>query len=391
MTDTRIKLFEMLLRQKMLRKGIKGKSLTPQVVSYSVTRACNLNCPHCHADARDAEPDELTLEEATLAIDEVATLGSEVLIFSGGEPLLRKNFVLRLTEHCIDLGIIPAMLTNGILLDSKTASELKDAGMLAVGVPLDFAAPKRHDEFRGVPGVFKKTVEAIKACLKVDLKVVVTTMALKENFNELPKLVDLLVGLGVDNVILYDFVPTGRGKEIANIGMPQEQWAEMLDYIRRIHEEMDILFTVSGGEPLYPGLILELHKQYETNPPDKFLKPFLIHSRVGCHAATHYFSLRPNGDVYPCPFLHLNAGNIRKHSLMEIWYNSKLFNMLRRRSLLKGKCGNCAYRENCGGCRARAYVQTGDYMESDPNCPLELFSKKRIELSAIECFGLCIG
>ncbi|MEM0313835.1 MAG: SPASM domain-containing protein, partial [Candidatus Bathyarchaeia archaeon] len=191
--------------------------------------------------------------------------------------------------------------------------------------------------------------------------------------------------------VLYDFLPIGRGRELASVGMSQEQWTEMLDYIRKIQEEMGILFLVSGGEPLYPGLILELHKQWETSPPDKFLRPFLIHSRVGCHAAIHYFSLRSNGDVYPCPFMHISAGNIREHSLTEIWYNSKLFTTLRQRSLLKGKCGSCAYRENCGGCRARAYIQTGDYMESDPNCPLELLSKKRINLSSIECFGLCVG
>jgi radical SAM protein with 4Fe4S-binding SPASM domain len=389
--DIRLRLLESLLRQKLLGKGLKGKPITPQMVSYAVTRACNLKCLHCHADAQEAMPKELTLREAKQAINEMAELGTEVIIFSGGEPLMRKNFILNLTEYCNDLGVIPAMLTNGVLLDHKTAWELKEAGMIAVGVPLDFATPERHDKLRNTPGAFEGAINAIKACREVDLKVVITTMALKNNFDEIPKLIDLLENLGVEQVVLYDFIPVGRGKDLEDLTMNREQRAKLLDYLYKIQEEREMFFLFSGGSPLYPGIILEMHKHYGTKPPDQFLRQFLVQAPIGCHAGLNYFSLRPNGDVYPCPFLQLKVGNIRERSLADIWYNSKVFNELRNRTLLKEKCGKCEHRENCGGCRARAYAKTGDYLESDPICPIGLFSDKRVELVNIECFGLCVG
>jgi len=389
--DIKLKLFELALRQKILGKGIKGKSFTPQIVSYAVTRKCNLNCPHCHANAGKSEPDELSLREATRAIYEMADLGTEVIIFSGGEPLIRKNFVLKLTEYCSDLGIIPAILTNGTLLNGKTIEELKDAGILAIGIPLDFATPQRHDNFRGEFGTFNKAVRAIKACLNAGLMVIVTTMVLSDNFEEIPRLIDLLANIGVDQIVLYDFIQTGRGKNLGNITIDQHQHGRLLDLIYNVQAEKEIFFLVSGGDPLHPGLVLEMHRRDEIKPPDKPLRQFLIQSSVGCHAALHYFSFRPNGDVYPCPFLQISAGNFRKQSLSEIWYNSKLFNSLRNRGLLKGRCGKCRYKDGCGGCRARAYTLTGDYLGEDPNCPMELFAEKGVDPAAIECLSLCVG
>ena len=207
-----LKLFELLLRQKLFGIGLKGKPDTPQIVSYAVTKACNLRCLHCHADAREAMANELNFEEARQAIDEMAFLGTEALLFSGGEPLLRKEFVLELTEYCVDVGVIPAMLTNGVLLNHKVAWELKEAGMMAVGIPLDSTIPESHDKLRNASGTFEKAVKAIKACLDLDLKVVVTTMALKSNFDEIPKIIDFIANLGVEQVALYDLVLLGTWK-----------------------------------------------------------------------------------------------------------------------------------------------------------------------------------
>lgn len=216
-------------------------------------------------------------------------------------------------------------------------------------------------------------------------------MSLKSNFDEISKLIDLLANLGIEQVVLYDFIPVGRGKDLKDLMMSQEQRLKLLDYLCEIQEEKEMFFLVSGGSPLYPGIILEMHKQYGTDPPDKFLRQFLVQASIGCHAGLNYFSLRSNGDIYPCPFLHLKAGNIREQSLAEIWYNSKVLNEIRNRSLLKGKCGECKHRETCGGCRARAYAQTGDYLALDSNCPIELCIEKRVNPGVIECFGLCVG
>ncbi|TRO45937.1 radical SAM protein [Candidatus Bathyarchaeota archaeon] len=386
-----LKLIELLLRQKLFGTGLKGKPNTPLIVSYAVTRACNLRCLHCHVAARDAMANELNLQEAMQAVDEMALLGTEALIFSGGEPMLRKDFILALAEYCVDAGIIPAMLTNGVLINHKVALELKEAGIMAVGIPLDSVIPESHDKLRNLPGTFEKAVKAVEACLDVDLEVVITTMALKDTFNDLPKRIDFIANLGVDQVAVYDLVPVGRGKDVMDQAMNQTQREHLIMYLQQMQEDSEMVFTMSGGLPLYPEIASEIHKLNGTTPKDLLLKQFWINAPVGCHAGILYFSLRPNGDIYPCTFLPVKIGNIREQSLADIWCNSKVLNELRKRSLLKGKCGECKYRETCGGCRGRAYACTGDYLETDPVCLEDLLLRARVLPSEIKRFGWCVG
>ena len=386
-----LKILELLLRQKLFGTGLKGESNTPLIVSYAVTKACNLRCLHCHAEAQDAMANELNLKEAMQAISEMALLGTEALIFSGGEPLLRKEFILTLAEYCVDVGIIPAILTNGVLVNHKVALELKDAGIMAVGIPLDSANPDCHDKLRNVPGTFEKAVKAVKACLDVDLEVVITTMALKDTFEDIPKRIEFIANLGVKQAAVYDLVPVGRGKDFMNQAMSQTQRVSLIKYLQQMQEDKEMVFTMSGGLPLYPEIVSEMHKSNDTKPRDLLLKQFWVNAPVGCHAGILYFSLRPDGDVYPCTFLPVKAGNIREQILTDIWRNSKILNELRERSLLKGKCGKCQYRETCGGCRGRAYACSGDYLEADPVCLQDLFLEKRVFPSSIKRFGWCVG
>jgi radical SAM protein with 4Fe4S-binding SPASM domain len=386
-----LKLIELLLRQKLFDTGLKGKLNTPLIVSYAVTKACNLRCLHCHAEARDAMANELSLKEAMQAIDEMANLGTEALIFSGGEPLLRKDFILTLAEYCVDAGIIPAMLTNGMLLSHKVAMELKDAGIMAVGIPIDSSVAECHDKLRNVPGTFEKAVKAIKACKDVDLEVIVTTMALKNDFDDMPKRIELIANLGVEQAAVYDLIPMGRGHDIMDQAMSQTQRVSLIKYLQQLQENNEMVFTMSGGLPLYPEIVSEMHDMNDTKPRDLLLKQFWIHNPIGCHAGILYFSLRPNGDICPCTFLPVKVGNIREQSLASIWCNSKILNELRDRSMLKGKCGECEYRETCGGCRGRAYACSGDYLETDPICLRDLMSEERVFPSTIKRFGWCVG
>ncbi len=371
--------------------GIKGDPETPLVVSYTITKACNLRCFHCHVSAAEAMANELSLEEATQAIDEMAELGTQAIIFSGGEPLLRKDFVLALAEYCIDLGILPAMLTNGVLLNSRVAWELKEAGILAVGLPIDSINPEIHDKLRNVPGSFDKALKAIDVCLDVDLEVVVTTMALKSTFEEIPKRINFIANLGVDEVAVYDLVPVGRGKNMIEEAMTQEQRFKTVQHLQRLQEQTEMVFTMSGGQPLYPEVALQMHKNRGTDSKDLLLKQFWVHNPVGCHAGISYFSLRPNGDVYPCTFLPIKVGNIREQSLRDIWWNSEILKRLRDRQLMKGACGECEFRETCGGCRGRAFSCTGDYFESDPLCLHDLMESQGILTQSIKRFGWCVG
>jgi radical SAM protein with 4Fe4S-binding SPASM domain len=386
-----LKLLELLLRQKLFGQGLKGEANTPLIVSYAVTKACNLRCLHCHVSANDAMKDELNLQEAMRAIDEMAALGTQALIFSGGEPMLRKEFVLTLAEHCVDAGIIPAMLTNGVLINHQTAMELKDAGIMALGIPIDSVIPECHDQLRNVPGTFAKAVKAVQACIDIDLEVVITTMALKDTFDEIPRRIDFLADLGVEQVAVYDLVPVGRGKDVMDQAMTQTQRESLIRYLQQTQETRDMVFTMSGGIPLYPEIVLEMHRFNDTKPRDLLLKEFWIHNPVGCHAGIFYFSLRPNGDVYPCTFLPVTAGNIREQSLTSIWCNSGILNELRERSLLKGQCGRCEYRGTCGGCRGRAYACSGDYLETDPVCLRDLMMRENVFPQTVKRFGWCVG
>jgi AdoMet-dependent heme synthase len=386
-----LQLLELALRQK-LGSGITGDTNSPLVVSYTITKACNLRCSHCHVSAREAMPNELNLQEAMQAIDEMADLGTRALIFSGGEPLLRKNFVLSCAEYCLDAGIMPAMLTNGILLNSKVAWELKDAGILAVGLPIDSVDRATHDNLRQVPGSFDSAVKAIGVCLDVDLEVVVTTMALKSTFEEMPRRIDFIASLGVDEFAVYDLIPVGRGKAMMEEAMTQEQRAKLVRYMQGMQEKTEMVFTMSGGQPLYPEVAVEMHKHRGTSSKDLLLKQFWIQEPVGCHAGRAYFSLRPDSDVYPCTFLPITVGNIRKQSLHDIWYNSKILQDLRdRKTHLKGECGKCEFRESCGGCRGRAYTCTGDYFESDPSCLKDLMVTEGVNPNSVKRFGWCVG
>lgn len=384
------KLVELLLRQKLLGEGLKGEANTPLIVSFAVTKACNLRCLHCHVSAREAMTNELSLREAMHAIDEMANLGTSALIFSGGEPLLRKDFVLTLAQYCVDAGIIPAMLSNGLLINHKVAMELKDAGIMAVGIPIDSVNPESHDKLRNMPGTFNQAIKAIQACKAIDLEVVITTMALKDTYSEMPKKIEFLSNLGIDQIAVYDLVPVGRGKDVMDQAMTQEQRVSLIRYLQGMQEDTEVVFAMSGGQPLYPEIAVQMHKSHGTKPKDLLIKEFWIHNSVGCHAGILYFSLRPNGDVYPCTFLPIKAGSIREQSLTDIWHNSKVLNTLRERKL-KGKCGDCEYRGTCGGCRGRAYACTGDYLEADPVCLRDLMMEERVFPADVKRFGWCVG
>jgi AdoMet-dependent heme synthase len=384
-------MLELMLRQKLLGQGLKGDPNTPLIVSYAVTRACNLSCLHCHVSAKEAMPDELNLKEAMRVIDEMASLGTQAVIFSGGEPLLRKDFVLQLASYCDDVGIIPAMLSNGLLITPETALQLKEAGIKAVGIPIDSVVPEVHDHLRNVQGTFKKAVQAIQTCNALDLEVIVTTMALKDTCSEMPKRLEFLASLDVDEVAVYDLVPVGRGHDFKDQAMTPEQRVNLIRWLQGKQEDTEMVFAVSGGLPLYPEIAMEMHHNHGTKPKDLLIKEFWVHGNVGCHAGIFYFSLRPNGDIYPCTFLPIKAGNIRQQSLTEIWRNSKILNTLRNRQTLKGKCGTCDYRETCGGCRGRAYACTGDFLESDPVCLRNLMVAEGVSPADVQRFGFCVG
>lgn len=342
----------------------------PFQVVWEITQACNLRCKHCSANA-GAGADELTTEEALGAIDKLDEFGVTILAFSGGEPLIRRDF-LKLARYAADKGIYTAVATNGTLITKGKAKEMKEAGIEYVQISLDGATPGTHDLFRGVQGAFHRTLEGIKNAVSMGFFVNVSTTITKLNYREVPKVIELCEKLGVDWFMAYNFIPTGRGIEVVELDLEPEQREELLKMLYERTQKSNV--SMLSTAPQYARVALEacqrevvvLSHFYSAKSREKVksLADFI----GGCGAGRFYLALKPNGDIQPCVFLPLKLGNIKETDLEELWTTSSVLKDLQDKDALRENCGVCEYRYYCGGCRARAYGYFGDYLAPDPGC-----------------------
>ena len=347
----------------------------PYQIVWDVTYACNLRCKHCYANAGKPLPDELTTEEAKRAIDIFDRAGVTILAFSGGEPLVRPD-IFELARYASDKGMYVAIATNGTLITSEIAKKMKDAGIQFVQISLDGATPETHDEFRGIPGAFERTINGIKNSVKAGFFVEIATTATRFNYKEIPDIIDLAEELKVKWFMLYNFVPTGRGKFIIENDLSPEEREEVLKmlYYKNKETSIELLSTA----PQFARVALQ--EEYKEKTGEVLMPTHFYNARLpgklanlaefigGCGAGRFYMSMRPNGDLQPCVFFPLKVGNIKEDDFEDLWQNNKVLNDLRNKDLLKEDCGKCPYRYHCGGCRARAYGYFGDYLAPDPGC-----------------------
>jgi radical SAM protein with 4Fe4S-binding SPASM domain len=316
------------------------------IIAWETTAACNLHCGYCRASAR-ATPDEeeLSTEEALAFIDEVAPL-KPMLILSGGEPLLRAD-IFDLARHAVALGLRVSLATNGTLLDSSVVDLISHAGISRVSISLDGASQGKHDQSRG-PGSFQAALEGIKSLRgKVDFQINFTIT--KTNADDVSAVLSLAEDLGAKALHFFFLVPTGRGKEEDLISAEQQE--DLLRAIDREKSQRSLEIQVTCA-PQYTRLARASAKG----------------RGGGCLAGSRFVFISRRGEVYPCGYLPLLAGSIRDKKFTEIWKNSPVLRALRERDL-KGKCGDCRFRQACGGCRARAFALTGDFLGPDPLCP----------------------
>jgi len=346
----------------------------PFQIVWDVTYACNLHCKHCYATAGKPWKDELTTEEAKRAIDIFDRAGVTIIAFSGGEPLVRPD-IMELAKYAADKGIYVAMATNGTLITKKKAKEMKEAGVQFVQISLDGIDAETHDEFRGVKGAFDKTVQGIKNSVAEGFFVEISTTVTRYNYKQLPDIIQFGEDLGANWFMAYNFVPTGRGKEIFEMDLSpneREEAIKMLWNELRKGRKINVLSTA----PQFARVALQ-HEEGESQKvvPTHFYNPQLAGQLVdlaefigGCGAGRFYMSMRANGDLQPCVFFPLKVGNILEDDFEELWKKNEVLNNLRNKDILGGFCGKCDYRYYCGGCRARAYAYTGDYLAPDPGC-----------------------
>lgn len=344
----------------------------PYVISWNLTYRCNLACEHCYLDAGTtplvgtqnfADRSELGTEECFGVIDQIAAFAPECLtILTGGEPLLRRD-ILEIVRRAADRGLWVVVGTNGVSITENVARRLSDAGARGLSLSLDALDADRHDRFRMVRGAWQNTVQGAEILNRTGLPFIVQTTAGSHNAGELEAIADFAhdrLAARVWN--LYFLVPTGRGQFISD--MTPAQYDEVLASLYRIQRKYERRMLVNAKcAPHYIKTVLE-------NAGAEGAAPVRTYSggAGGCPAGTHYMGIRPNGDVTPCPYLPVFAGNLRQAALTDLWTSSDLFMGIRQRSSLGGRCKACEMNGHCGGCRARAYGMTGDVMSEDPLC-----------------------
>lgn len=342
-------------------------------VNLEITNTCNLRCKTCHASAGDFEPasiDEnsyLTFMKSAVSLREVYGLRMGITL-TGGEPMLNKeveNFV-RLAKAKYDFNCV-TIVTNGSLFTKEKLLNLDKAGLDWLAVSIDGAKPDTNDIIRG-KGTFEKAINTIKLAVEnTEMYVSSSFTMTKYNVNEVSEYVELISKLGANQAHVNMLIPQGRGAENRDeLEVPPLEELEIMKLIRRL--ELKYLknnFLVSFGEPFY-GL---------TDPIETFGEAKYIEKKPACGVATKSVTVTPHGNVYPCAYIRdIVVGNLFKQSLSDIWSN-ELMQKLREKPPLKGTCGECEFKAYCKGCRARAYLITGDLLEEDPYCPLVLLKK----------------
>ncbi|PVX24567.1 MAG: radical SAM/SPASM domain-containing protein [Candidatus Bathyarchaeum sp.] len=347
----------------------------PFLVVWNFTYKCNLACKHCYSNSGKSETKELSTEEAKKVVKQIADFGVTSLAFSGGEPLMRKDF-FEVAKYAVDLGLYVSLATNGTLLNKEVVKKLKETGVHYVEVSLDGVEAKTHDYFRGKEGAFEQTLTGLKNCIDKEICTCIAVTATKNNLKQIPAVLDLSEKMGIDRFTLFNFIPTGRGKDIIAEDPSPEEREQILSYLNKQLSE-DRKIAILSTTPQLARVALQCSTtQEDLMMPLAHMEAAKVSKRAraladfigGCGAARFYCAISPEGDVQPCVFMPLVVGNLTKEKIGDIWVNSPAFQDLRNRENLKGRCGKCEYKYVCGGCRARAYAYYDDYLKSDPGC-----------------------
>ena len=380
------------LKNPMVRRGIANvlegigyygvqrpqTTAAPFLIVWNFTKQCNLRCKHCYENAEPKPaPDELTTGEAKHAIDEFANAGAVALSFSGGEPLLRKDF-FEVANYAAEKEFYVSVASNGTLITEKVAQKMRESGVQYVEISLD-GFEKTHDEFRGIQGAWKRTIEGIENCVEEGLDTGVATTATHYNLKEIPKLVEFIEeGLHAKQLIVFNFIPVSRGKEMVDQDLTPKEREELLDFLYSKLIDNNSKLDSFSTAPQYAvtshkfafGPVVATH--FTNKAATEMLRgrtKSLTEFIGGCGAGRLYCSMEPNGDIEPCVFIPIKIGNIREQSLVNIWRSSPVLKQIRNRDLFKG-CGECKYKYICGGCRARAYAYFNDLQGPDPGCSI---------------------
>jgi heme b synthase len=346
----------------------ESKSPVLRLLAWEVTRRCNLACLHCRAAAGSGPyPGELTTAEGLKLLDDLATMGQIVVILTGGEPLLRDD-IYDLAAYGTKVGHRMVMAVNGTLLTPAVADRLKDAGIQRVSISIDGATAESHDRLRAVEGAYAGALAGIAALKEAGLPFQINTTVTRANRAELPAIHALALKLSAAAHHVFVLVPTGRGELIREELVSPSEYEETLKWLLARQRDGKLFIKPTCAPQYY-----RLWRQEATARGEKITPAThgLEAMTKGCLGGQGFVFVSYKGEVQPCGYLELMAGNIRETPLAQIWADSELFQRLRRVDDYHGKCHACQYRKVCGGCRARAYALSGDVLGEDPICPYE--------------------
>ncbi len=328
---------------------------------WEVTTACNLSCGHCHASSGLPMPDELTTEEGRALLDEVVRVPEfRMMVFTGGEPLVRGD-ILDLIAHSQKVGLTPVIATNATLIDRPLARQLKKLGVAGIAVSVDARDPEVHDRIRGEEGSFARAMDGIEAARSHGLSIQFNITAMKDNLDQVPDVIEMADQAHADIVLVYQLVPVGRGDEIRDRALSADENRNLLDMVAHLQSGTRTVLEPVAAPQYWPHITNR--RRGLTRSPGRLARA-CFH---GCVAGTGLAYIKPDGEIWPCPFLPLSAGSVRSQPFSQIWRQSDLFRSLRQ-DPLKGKCGTCEQSSICRGCRGRAHALTGDYLAEDPSC-----------------------
>ena len=385
----------------------------PRLIFWEVTKGCNLRCIHCRASATElSSPKDLSTHAALGIIDQIAEAYNPILVLSGGEPLYRSD-IFQLASHATEKGLRVALATNGTQVTKEVARMIVDAGVKRVSISLDGADATTHDSFRGIPGAFDAAVQGLRNLKALGMSVQINTTIARHNSQQLPDVLQLARSLGADALHTFLLVPVGCGVDIAAEQMvPPEEYERMLNWFydrsleggielkatcaphyfrvvrqRRAAEKRSVAAheaaiahdpsAIGPTEAIMPGGTgISLRPNggspvgHHTGHPSGHPSDMNAMTK-GCLAGTGVCFISHEGEVFPCGYLPVIAGDLRKQRFVDIWRDAEVFNALRDTGNLKGKCGCCEFRNVCMGCRARAFAATGNYLDEEPFCVYE--------------------
>ncbi|HUH13517.1 MAG TPA: radical SAM protein [Longimicrobiales bacterium] len=332
----------------------------PHVVAWNLTRRCNLACSHCYISAGDwhGADDELTTEECRRIADQILAINpSPLFILSGGEPLLRDDLE-DIARHASARGATVVVGTNGTRLTEARIASLMDAGVRGVAVSIDSLEARYHDRFRHGGGALEDTLAAVDRLARHGLDFIVQTSVTRGNVAEIPAIAAWAAEKGAVCFNVYFLVATGRGAGMAGL-TPAENDAVLGTLVELEREYRGRMMVRSKCQPQLMRHALAA----DADSP-------LLNYETRCPCGVHYCRITPEGKVTPCPYLPEVAGDLRGQDFADVWWGSSLFTSLREGEL-GGRCGRCEYRAVCGGCRARAFAESGDPLAEDASCAYE--------------------